>query len=512
MPPEKEARMACDMPGRADFLKQQEILRDHCASALKEHLEDNPDVIWTPEDGEGQPPTTKEEETQLKLIVNIEFDPKTDKPILPPINNRLSDELVYLVSKFTNALELSRRYPYDFDKMGHIKPERVSSGPSPIIWAHGLPFFPIYKGYYILCGREHAKCIGWLLHERTREIMQANPSWSVGAVIAPETAVSAQHTITRQMTQHKPYGPERESRYKGKASARDFVAAEHHLCAVLPDLITREIEVGPLWQAWGYNVRCGPVMRGVRTTIVPKEFFDSHGLEDIDYEHFARPYGNHLLDEDEETDDEMNAGGGNHPGDLAGQSDEVASSRNRSASQMDFGMDGESSMDLSKQATDGIHKEVSEEDPEEFTEEAMEVRMKQVTGEILKDLESTPSGLEEEQHAVSSRIMNTELSLGIWDSIKEFIDERGHDQTSTAALAFTDAVIQIAARAHQTQVQLMSKQPETKQAVTDAATNNTLPIELPNAEQSACEQPGTQRLDHGAARDLSEVDDETGLD
>ena len=393
--------MACNVPGGPAFIKQQEILRDRCSSALEEYLETNPDVIWTPDDGEGQRPTTKEEEAQLKLIVDIEFDPETAKPILPPINNRLSDELVYLVTKFTKAHELARRYPYDFDKMGHIKPERVSSGPAPIIWAHGLPFFPVFKGYYILCGREHAKCIDWLLHERTREIMQANPIWSVGAVIAPDSAVSAPHTITRQMTQHKPYGPERDARFKGKASTRDVVAAEHHLCAVLPGLGNNEIEVCPLWDAWGYNVHCGPAMRGMRINIVPKEFFASHGLEDIDYEYLARPYGNHLLDEDEDTDDEMGAGVGNTLGGLAGQSGEVASNSNRSiitqsASQMEVDMDSDSSMDVSKQVTEGVHREVLEEVPEEFTEEAVEVRMNQVTGEILKDLEFARSGLGEE--------------------------------------------------------------------------------------------------------------------
>ena len=108
--------------------------------------------------------------------------------------------------------------------------------------------------------------------------------------------------------------------------------------------------------------------------------------------------------------------------------------------------------------------------------------------------------------------MDTELDLGIWDSIKAFIDERDLDQTSTAALAFADAVIQTASIVQRTQVELMRKQAETEQAMTDAATNNTHPIDLSNVEQIAGEQQCTQQLDHGTARDLSEVADETGVD
>ena len=98
--------------------------------------------------------------------------------------------------------------------------------------------------------------------------------------------------------------------------------------------------------------------------------------------------------------------------------------------------------------------------------------------------------------------MDTELDLGIWDSIKAFIDERDLDQISTAALAFADAVIQTTSIVQRTQVKLRRKQAETKQAVTDAATNHTHPIDPSNVEQIAGEQQGIQQLDHGAAQDL----------
>ncbi|KAJ6187163.1 hypothetical protein N7519_002071 [Penicillium mononematosum] len=438
--------MACTVSGETAFIKQQEILRDRCSKALADHLKANPDVVWTPKDGRGERLGSMEDAAKLKLVVDVEFDEETGQPIFPPGNNRLSDELVYLMTKFMNARDLGRRYPYDFDKMGNINPQRVPSGPAPIIWAHGLPFFPVYKGYYILCGRAHASCIGWLLHERTSEIMQANPLWSIGAVVAPDSAVKAPRNITRQMTQHKPSGSDKDPGYNGKAWARDVVAAEHHLCAVFPSLDGDEIEVCPMWRAWGYNVHCGPMRRGVKPTTMPKVFFTSHGIKDIDYDSLARPYGNQLMDEDEEPDDKADPDGDIEVIDRAGESGEVASGSDQpimtqSASQMDVDMDTVSLMEVSKQVPvqspgqyqeqvpaeqdavrapvqalaavaekikDGIKENVKEETKEEVKEEAkeevneevnegamekvMEVPMKQVTEGTAKDSEIPPLG------------------------------------------------------------------------------------------------------------------------
>ena len=170
----KEAKMACHPSDEVAFIEQQEILRDRCSKALADHLKSNPDVVWTAKDGYGRYPTTKKEEAQLKLVLDIEFNEESGQWEFPPANNRLSDELVYLAVKFMNARHRARLYPYDFDAMGHINPQRVSSGPAPIIWAHGLPFFPVYKGYYILCGRENATSIGWLRKPK----MSCNPTRS----------------------------------------------------------------------------------------------------------------------------------------------------------------------------------------------------------------------------------------------------------------------------------------------------------------------------------------------
>ncbi|KAJ5208357.1 hypothetical protein N7449_002736 [Penicillium cf. viridicatum] len=404
----KEAKMACYPSDEAAFIEQQEILRDRCSKALADHLKPNPDVVWTSKDGYGRYPTTKKEEAQLKLVLDLEFNEESGQWDFPPANNRLSDELVYLAVKFMNARHRAQQYPYDFDAMGYINPQRVSSGPAPIIWAHGLPFFPVYKGYYILCGRENANSIGWLIHEKTKDVMQSNPIWSIGAVIAPDSAVKAPHTITRQMTQHKPSGVESELKYRSKAWTRDVVAANHHLCAVLPNPEVDGIEICPLWKAWGYNVRCGPMKRGVKPTTMPKEFFTSHGIKDFDYEALARPYDNCLLNEDEELDEETDSDDDIEVEALARKSGEITSSGNRSmiaqsASQVDVDMDIVSPVKVpaqgpeqaTEQVPDDVKEEVTEKVTEKVTEEVKEEVKEEAPKEISKDPEIAPSEHEE---------------------------------------------------------------------------------------------------------------------
>ncbi|KAJ5435928.1 hypothetical protein N7445_006813 [Penicillium cf. griseofulvum] len=443
----KEARMACSPLDEENFIMQQELLRDRCSTALATYLKTNPDVVWAPKDHDMNPPM-KGEPAQFKLVLDVQFNEETGQPIFPPRYTRLSDELVYLVTKFVNSRERGLQYPYDFDNIGNIRPERVSSGPGPIVWAHGIPFFPVYKGYYILCGRANVNCIGWLLHEKTREIMQANPIWSVGAVIAPDSAVNLPHTITRQLTQHKPHGAEKDANYKGRAWARDVVADEHHLCALVPNPDTNEIEVCPLYKAWGYNVCCGPTKSGMKPTIMPKEFFINHGIDNIDYASLDRPYVNEMMDEDEESDD-------------------------KSAKVV-----GEAMEDITKEAT----KEITKEATENVTENGIEDPMKQVTEQIANELEIAASDLKEKQPILSDSIVNTELDLDmdVVDPTKEPTDKS--EQTSTPTIPFPESAIQVPANVQRPEIKLMIMQPEIEQAATDASAENTHTIDPSNEE------------------------------
>ncbi|KAJ5834496.1 hypothetical protein N7447_000522 [Penicillium robsamsonii] len=529
----KEARMACSPSEEATFMKQQGRLRDYCTTTLADHLKASSDIVWTSKDGQGKQPDTKEEEDRLKLVLDVEFNEETGQPTLPPSNNRLSDELVYLVTKLVPPRERGRQYPYDFDSMGNINPHRVSSGPAPIIWAHGLPFFPVYKGYYILCGREHVGCIGWLLREKTREIMQANPIWSIGAIIAPDSAVNLPHTITRQITLHKPQGIEKDARYRGKPEVRDVVAHEHHLCAVVPNPDTNEIEICQLWRAWGYNVRCGPMKDGVKPTVMPKEFFAKHGIKDINYASLDRTYANQMLEEDEESDGDIEVE------DPTGTSDEGASSSNQpittqSRSKLNVGMDidcpakvpaqaqeqalEQSPMQSSEQAlakdTEEVMEDITKDTPKEISKKATETvtenvtkgPMERATEETAKKLETAASNLEKKQPVAPSSIGRTVLDLGmdIGDPTKGFIDKPNPAQIRIPAISSADATIQAPAIIQPTEMKLMTMHPQIEQAVTDASAENTHITDPLNMAQIVSEQPSTEQLDYAAACGLSE--------
>lgn len=309
MPPRKvKASMACKLENVKAFLEKQEEFKADCQELARIHTNSNPDVEWQPEHGPGRKANMRREKARMKLVLELEFDEETGRPRFPPPNTRLSDEWVYLAIKHMKCILRGQRYPYDFDKRGDIDPDRVPSGPAPIIWAHGLPFFPVYKGHYVLCGRAHAECIGWLIEEKNREVMKRSPHFSIGAVIAPNSAVDSEHTIDRQLLLHQPLGNERDLRFKGKYPTRDVVSANHHDCAVLPRLNHAPLAM-PLWKVRGYNARCGPRQPGCCPTCMRKEFFMEHGLTtDEEYDHLTRTYHNIYSDEEEDSEDETTSG------------------------------------------------------------------------------------------------------------------------------------------------------------------------------------------------------------
>ncbi|KAJ5774266.1 hypothetical protein N7457_009162 [Penicillium paradoxum] len=499
MPPitNKEARMACSPSGEDVFIRQLQGLKADCSEALAHHLQVNPDVAWNPEDGSGHLPHSKREKARLRLALDLEFCEETGKPLFPPANTRLSDELVYLATKFEAGPTRAIRWPYDFDKSGDIDPNRVPSGPPPIVWAHGMPFFPVYKGYYILCGREHAECIGWLLHEKTRTIMLANPIWSVGAVIAPGSAVKLPHAIDRQMVCHRPPGGEKEVMYKGKAWTRDVVAAEHHHCAVLPSLDDEDITVCPLWKARGYNVHCGPSQRDVRPTTIPKDFFVRQGIA-IDYPTLAKPYINLSFDDDEDPDEEMASNSDDNiekttepSGKVAGKTDAPVETQ-----------------PAAKMGTDSAVEVV----PEQKKMQAQTQALERALEEIIRGPHIGHSNLENTPPVDSHCPVNTKLdtSMAVDASAEKVTEKTTLEQPSTekGSTPSTEDVIESTA-IRTTEVQLTTNQPENHPTDPDASPAQVPTIE-PTTQQIAQEQTGSEESYSTAVSHLSQRSDATG--
>ncbi|KAJ5400919.1 hypothetical protein N7465_011408 [Penicillium sp. CMV-2018d] len=65
---------------------------------------------------------------------------------------RLADEGVFYCLGTMTPQQRSARFQADFDQHGDICTGRIPLDPPMIIWANGLPWFPVYKAFYVLCG------------------------------------------------------------------------------------------------------------------------------------------------------------------------------------------------------------------------------------------------------------------------------------------------------------------------------------------------------------------------
>jgi hypothetical protein len=293
----KEGPMACGKANTINFTNELIQRKNDCANRLTEHNLQTPDVIWKPQDGEGHAPFSEGDKAKFKLVTTITYENgnPNNKIIWPPKFTRLSDELVYLATKFLKASERAAKYPYDFNDRGDIREQRVSSGVSPIVWAHGLPFLPVFKGYYILCGREHARWVGWLLNKKEHRITVAYPMWTIGPVVAPGSAVNLSRTVTRQMHLHVPKSAKDvEKRWEKVYTARDVVSTAHYLPSVVPKTPSKGFILAPIYQVEGYHVRCGPnTITGGKGLEIGRRTLSNHSVSDFDYDaSLKRPYAN----------------------------------------------------------------------------------------------------------------------------------------------------------------------------------------------------------------------------
>ncbi|KAJ5676254.1 hypothetical protein N7462_009151 [Penicillium macrosclerotiorum] len=308
----KEGQMACDKKHMTLYTAELKDFRTMCLNILATHESTILETLWTEADGPGKEPTTDTEKAQLRLVTKVSFT--KGKPDFPPPFTRLSDELVYLATKHLKAIDRGRNYPYDFHLRGDIHEDRVPSGISPIVWAHGLPFFPVYKGYYVLCGRAHADWVGWLLRARSHKIMIVHPVWTIGPVVAPGSAVALGRTVERQMVLHvSGSAKDVDRRWEKAQTARDIVSRAHTCGSVVPKSPTGGFIIAPIYQIQGYHVRCGPNDTALgRSVEIGRRTLMDRGVRDFDYDaSLKRPYENEgdpaaFMEDDEDNDEDSN--------------------------------------------------------------------------------------------------------------------------------------------------------------------------------------------------------------
>lgn len=65
----------------------------------------------------------------------------------------------------------AKDYPEDFNRAGDIRADRTPEDPVPLFEVCGLFFFTVYKGYYILTGRQQAGVFGTKLANKVNNTM-----------------------------------------------------------------------------------------------------------------------------------------------------------------------------------------------------------------------------------------------------------------------------------------------------------------------------------------------------
>lgn len=88
----------------------------------------------------------------------------------------------------------SARFQADFDQHGDIRTGRIPLDPPMIIWANGLPWFPVYNAFYVLCGSWNTA--SYLVGRKYR---LSTSEFYLGAALAPPEAV--QESLEDSLTQ-----------------------------------------------------------------------------------------------------------------------------------------------------------------------------------------------------------------------------------------------------------------------------------------------------------------------
>ncbi|KAJ6092959.1 hypothetical protein N7486_008248 [Penicillium sp. IBT 16267x] len=78
-------------------------------------------------------------------------------------NVRLDDQGLFWALATMGSKERAKRFSADFDSHGNPRTFRDPKDPPMVIWAHGLPWFPVFKEVYILAG-SWATATGYLIH------------------------------------------------------------------------------------------------------------------------------------------------------------------------------------------------------------------------------------------------------------------------------------------------------------------------------------------------------------
>ncbi|KAJ5099865.1 hypothetical protein N7532_006866 [Penicillium argentinense] len=225
--------MFCPPDKKTESLEQLEKKRARCSRLLKEPKA----RVWD----ENEDPSTRGGKRLYDKLPT--FTPE-GQYILPPKggNILLSDLNVAMVINNCGVRVRSKHWPAIFDKSGDIKPDRVPEDPAPFAFAHGLPHIPVFRGYYLLCGREMAtKITTWQLSEKTLQ-SRTPMALLLGVVIAPPYFMASPLEKKREINAFE----------KG---AKILHGLRHDYLTLFFDPESNNYECQPLYEFPGYRAR-----------------------------------------------------------------------------------------------------------------------------------------------------------------------------------------------------------------------------------------------------------------
>jgi hypothetical protein len=101
-------------------------------------------------------------------------------------NVRLTDQGVFYALCTMTPYQRASRFQADFDQHGDVRTSRIPLDPPMVIWANGVPWFVVYKAFYVLCGSWNTA--SYLVGTKYRSSVT---EFHLGSAVAPPEAVTA---------------------------------------------------------------------------------------------------------------------------------------------------------------------------------------------------------------------------------------------------------------------------------------------------------------------------------
>ncbi|PYI34390.1 hypothetical protein BP00DRAFT_413050 [Aspergillus indologenus CBS 114.80] len=185
------------------YWEELEGMRIRCRAALADHQE--PTTYWTLGDPNPPPPPARQSGMRPTAadwanwpLVRGVWDPNVHG--WPPAGVRLSDAWVYLALKYLIMEIRVNSWWADFNRDGNIRVNRVPMGDAMMVAGHGLVSYPVYQGWYVLCGGAARVHLTWIVGPAGRHSGFPTKSLLYGLVFPVK---GSSHVLVEHLQTHR---------------------------------------------------------------------------------------------------------------------------------------------------------------------------------------------------------------------------------------------------------------------------------------------------------------------